>query len=39
MVDVFQKTLLYAALAGLAFALTLFVVRSETLRVVKAKMK
>ena len=39
MVDIFQKTLLYTALAGLAVALTLLAVRSETLRVVKVKMK
>ena len=37
MVDVFQKVLLYAALAGLALALTLLAVRSETLRVVQAR--
>ena len=37
MVDVFQKVLLYAALAGLALALTLLAVRSETLRIVQAR--
>ena len=38
MVDVFQKVLLYAALAGLAAALTLLAVRSETLRAVQARL-
>ena len=38
MVDVFQKALLYAALGGLAVALTLLAVRSETLRVVQARL-
>jgi hypothetical protein len=38
MFTVFQNIFLYVALGGLAVALTLLAVRSETLRVVQARL-